>query len=251
MGRPCWSDSRNPVSGEPGTVHYALLYYTGLRIGEALHLEWDDILRAQNTILVRAKKNWQPKGRRPRSVPLHPDLIPYLDALPTVSGWMFAHADGRQRQYSGVKANFSRLLKRLDIGNASLKTWRHTFGTHLVRTTGDVKAAQEILGHQDIRHTMVYVHIAPGHLQRTVEKLAGPTALFMHNLSPNLSPRLSPGPRLVSTQRPKHSRTKEKKKSGRSRIRTFDFHRVRVVKYLRLNADVFLSNLVYTLNTIS
>jgi len=150
---------------------YALMYYTGLRPGEALHLKWDDFLWDQGVILVREKDGWVPKGRRPRSVPIHPDLIPYLRELAVLSEWVFAHPDGRRRRYSGVKANFSRRRDRLGIQDAGLHTWRHTFATHFVQTTGDIRAAQEILGHRDIRQTMRYAHTTPEHLSNTLQRL--------------------------------------------------------------------------------
>jgi hypothetical protein len=84
---------------------------------------------------------------------------------------VFAHADGRRRDYSGAKANFSRLCKKLGVEGVTLHTWRHTFASHFVQQTGNVRALQEVLGHQDIRQTMIYAHTSTAHLQHLIEQL--------------------------------------------------------------------------------
>ena len=47
---------------------------------------------------------------------------------------------------------------------------RHTFASHFLKRTGDLKALQEILGHEHITTTMRYVHFLPGHLKDAMNK---------------------------------------------------------------------------------
>jgi site-specific recombinase XerD len=56
-------------------------------------------------------------------------------------------------------------------GKVSLDTLYYTFTSHLVRQGVDLASIQEILGHFDVTVTMIYAHLAPGHLAKTVEKL--------------------------------------------------------------------------------
>ena len=48
---------------------------------------------------------------------------------------------------------------------------RHTFISNLVMAGEDLRTVQELAGHRDIRTTMRYAHLAPGHLNSSVEKL--------------------------------------------------------------------------------
>ena len=120
----------------------------------------------------------------------------------------------------GAFANFARLCTRVGVANASLHTWRHTFATQLVRSTGDIKAAQEILGHQDIRHTMIYAHTTPEHLQARVRELPSPTLRFPQ--------RFPQGGVRRKHRLPKYLKTQGFLGSGRGRNRTCDFHRVKM-----------------------
>ncbi len=53
-----------------------------------------------------------------------------------------------------------------------------------MQATGDILAVQQILGHQDIRHTMIYAHTTTQYLQDAIERLP----LRVTDLSPELSP---------------------------------------------------------------
>jgi hypothetical protein len=52
---------------------------------------------------------------------------------------------------------------------------RHTFASHFMMRGGNVVELKEILGHGDIKMTMIYAHLSPAHLRGTVDKLAGLT----------------------------------------------------------------------------
>ena len=73
-----------------------------------------------------------------------------------------------------MKQAFTRLCVRLGITGVTLHTLRHTFATNLVRNTGDIRAAQSILGHQDIRHTMIYAHTTADHVKEKAFSLSLP-----------------------------------------------------------------------------
>ena len=66
----------------------------------------------------------------------------------------------------------SRMRKAADIENFTWHDLRHTFASRLVMAGADLSSVQKLLGHKSILMTMRYAHLAPGHLQDAVEKLA-------------------------------------------------------------------------------
>lgn len=56
------------------------------------------------------------------------------------------------------------------IKNASCHTFRHSFATHLLENVHDIRTVQELLGHSDVRTTMIYTHV----LNRGAKEIESP-----------------------------------------------------------------------------
>jgi len=147
---------------------FRVLAYTGLRLSELINLTWQavDIEREKIAVVGRTKS-----GRR-RFIPINPNLRPVLKGLPKSGRYVFDNGEGRpmltgSRWYRVLE----RILRDCGIQGAHPHTFRHTFASHLVMAGADLRAVQELLGHSDIRTTMIYAHLSPGHLKNTVEKL--------------------------------------------------------------------------------
>ncbi len=150
-----------------------LFYSSGLRLSELLSLNIGDIDFAERLLTVIGK------GKKTRSMPVGKDAIAALVAWLKIRQGMVN---------AGERALFvSRRGKRLGPRSVQkrLKKWglkqglpvhvnphmlRHSFASHLLESSGDLRAVQELLGHADISTTQVYTHLNFQHLAEVYDR---------------------------------------------------------------------------------
>lgn len=157
-----------------------LLYATGIRVGELVGLDVDDLDRERNVVRVLGK------GRKERTVPFGRPAAQVLDA------WVEAARPALARQGSGPALFLGlrggrldqRAVRRLvhdriavvdgapDIGPHGL---RHTAATHLLEGGADLRSVQELLGHASLATTQIYTHVSTERLRKAY-RLAHPRA---------------------------------------------------------------------------
>lgn len=121
-----------------------LLYGSGLRLMECVTLRVKDLDLAQRQILVR-----DGKGEKDRVTMLPLSLI---KSLAEHLKWRkHLHQEDIARGFVYVMLPFSK-----SVGS---HTFRHSFATHLLENGYDIRTVQELLGHKDVRTTMVYTHV--------------------------------------------------------------------------------------------
>ncbi len=140
---------------------FRLLVYTGMRIGEAVRLNWKDIDLERGIITVKKTKNFQS-----RVIPIHPklkqELLKRYPAVGKVIGYSRDHIEHKLKDYFR-KAGFPELR---------VHDLRHTFASLMVMAGVDLKTVQELLGHTSYKTTEIYAHLAPYHLQDAIKKLS-------------------------------------------------------------------------------
>ncbi|GAH06167.1 unnamed protein product, partial [marine sediment metagenome] len=97
---------------------YMGLFLMGVRIGEEVNLEWEDIDFEGRRIIVRPKEFWKPKGMEERIIPMHPELLKLLTNMPKISRWVFTKKDGGKLNIHSLETRFRKQLIRLGINNA-------------------------------------------------------------------------------------------------------------------------------------
>ena len=149
-----------PWLGLRDTALFALLYGSGLRLGEALAMNIKDIPTG-DTMMITGK------GNKQRVVPVLPfvkDLLQnYLDAYPgdkNPEAPLFI-GKGKKRLNPGV---VQRQIRRLRIllnlpETATPHALRHSFATHLLSAGGDLRTIQELLGHSSLSTTQRYTEV--------------------------------------------------------------------------------------------
>ncbi|MEM5787210.1 MAG: tyrosine-type recombinase/integrase, partial [Syntrophobacteraceae bacterium] len=151
------------------------LYSTGIRVSELVKLDQNSFSRQEGTVRIRGK------GGRERVVPIGEEALAslkcYLTALdfqfPGVlqkSPALFRNARGGRLTARSV----ARILKAEMIGcglwqHLSPHGLRHSFATHLLNAGADLRAIQEMLGHQNLSTTQRYTHIDADKLMKVYD----------------------------------------------------------------------------------
>ena len=150
-----------------------LLYSSGLRLGELIGLDMGDVDLADQTVHVTGK------GSKDRIVPVG------QHARRAISEWLplradFAKCDGKALFVSkqgnrlsprSVQSRVSYWGKRQGIDTKVYPhLFRHSFATHLLESSHDLRGVQELLGHANISTTQVYTHLDFQHLAQIYDK---------------------------------------------------------------------------------
>jgi integrase/recombinase XerC len=148
-----------------------LLYATGVRVGELVGLDIDDVDRSRNVVRVFGK------GRKERTVPFGNPAAAAVDAwlqrgrprlaVPGAGAALFVGTRGRRIDQRAVRTLVHRRIADVegapDIGPHGL---RHTAATHLLEGGADLRSVQELLGHASLATTQLYTHVSTDRLRQ-------------------------------------------------------------------------------------
>ena len=159
---------RRPELERRDRALFDLLYSTGLRVGELTTLDVRDLDRDRAELRVRGK------GNRQRVVPVpgqaRASVFAYLEPRtpPGLLGEpLFLNARGGRLSDRGVRKILRRRLLEVGIARpASPHTLRHSYATHLLDADVDLRAIQELLGHERLQTTQRYTHVSAERLAR-------------------------------------------------------------------------------------
>ncbi len=150
-----------------------LMYSCGLRLAELVELDLDGLDLSSAMVRVIGK------GNKTRDVPVG------SKAINTLQGWLairptIANADeralfvGKQGKRLSPRAVQKRMkaqgIKQGLIANVHPHRLRHSFASHLLESSSDLRAVQELLGHADISTTQIYTHLDFQHLAEVYDK---------------------------------------------------------------------------------
>ena len=160
-----------------------LFYSSGLRLAELRALDLDDIDYGEGLVTVTGK------GRKTRSLPLGRTaaaaLQSWLSLRPRYAGEdagkaLFLSQRGQRISARSIQLRIQRLARQQGLGrNVHPHMLRHSFASHLLESSGDLRAVQELLGHSDIATTQVYTHLDFQHLAKVYD-VAHPRARRRH-----------------------------------------------------------------------
>jgi integrase/recombinase XerC len=150
-----------------------LLYSSGLRLAELVSLDLGQLDVSDRTVRVLGK------GNKARIVPVGSKAIAALRAwlkerpglASSASHALFVGRNGRRLGARAVQLRVAAAARRQGLPQAvHPHLFRHSFATHLLESSQDLRGVQELLGHADISTTQVYTHLDFQHLARIYDQ---------------------------------------------------------------------------------
>jgi len=162
---------------EPATLRdramLELFYSSGLRLAELVGLDLEDVDVADGTVRVTGK------GRKTRIVPVgrlaREAIRAWLAARPELAGpgerALFVGPRGSRISPRTVQHRTRYWARRAGVpARVYPHLLRHSFATHMLESSGDLRGVQEMLGHADISTTQIYTHLDFQHLAQIYDK---------------------------------------------------------------------------------
>jgi integrase/recombinase XerC len=153
---------------------FELLYSSGLRLAELVSLSLAD----GNALLQQGEVTVTGKGAKTRAVPVGGSARAAVEtwlaeraglARPEETA-LFVGTRGRRISPSSVRYALARWARRIGLlQHVHPHMLRHAFATHVLQSSGDLRAVQEMLGHSSISTTQVYTHLDFQHLAKAYD----------------------------------------------------------------------------------
>ena len=150
-----------------------LFYSSGLRLAELSGLRWQQLDLGSGVVTVTGK------GNRSRMVPVGRKAVEALQAWRKVHASMagieetsvFVSRSGKPISPRNIQARIRHWATRQGLPrHVHPHLLRHSFASHVLESSGDLRAVQELLGHADISTTQIYTHLDYQHLARVYDK---------------------------------------------------------------------------------
>lgn len=162
--------------GERNRAMLETLYACGLRVSELISLKISDLFFEEGVIKVTGK------GDKERYVPIGPNtcklITTYIKQLrvhqqpkPEAMDTLFLNRRGNGLTRAMIFTIVKDLAEKAGIKKTiSPHTFRHSFATHLLENGADLRAIQQMLGHESITTTEIYTHVETSYLTEVMEK---------------------------------------------------------------------------------
>ncbi|MBI1182874.1 site-specific tyrosine recombinase XerD [bacterium] len=166
---------RSSAEGERNKTIIEMLYSCGLRVSELVNLEIANLYWDDEFVRVIGK------GNKERLIPIGSVALKqarlYYDSIrrhqnPQAghSKYFFLNRRGKQLTRVMIFTIVKNLAEKAQIQKTvSPHTFRHSFATHLVEGGADLRAVQDMLGHESITTTEIYTHLDRSHLRKVLE----------------------------------------------------------------------------------
>ena len=151
---------------------FELLYSSGLRLSELCSLDLSGISIKERSCRVVGK------GNKTRDLPIGEKAIQglrdWLLVRKKISAdsnkALFLNKNGKRLSTRSVQHRLERLSKKRGLPMVNPHMLRHSFASHILESSGDLRAVQEMLGHSDIGTTQIYTKLDFQHLSKVYDK---------------------------------------------------------------------------------
>lgn len=168
LDAPAPSDEKSCRLWQRDKAILELFYSSGLRLAELAQLKLIDLDLSAGLVTVFGK------GRKTRVLPVgrmaREAILQWLAVRPKLLGtgsdnWLFLSQRGDRLTERSIQARLVHQAQRVGLDRRLYPhLLRHSFASHLLESSHDLRAVQELLGHSDIRATQIYTHLDFQHL---------------------------------------------------------------------------------------
>ena len=167
-------DLSNPL-GARNRAMIETLYSSGLRVSELIGLRLSNVYFDIGFLRIIGK------GSKERLVPIGRDALKYIkiyveeirnhiNIKPGFENHVFLNRNGSKLTRVMIFTIIKNLVKQIGLNkNVSPHTFRHSFATHLIEGGADLRAVQEMLGHESITTTEIYTHLDRDYLRQIIQ----------------------------------------------------------------------------------
>ena len=148
-----------------------LIYSSGLRVSEAVNVDLDDFEESGNFLRVLGK------GSRTRLVPVGRFAQSAIDKwlegrkkISTIDKALFVNLRGGRISSRSIQERIKNLALMQGLPPVNPHMLRHSFATHLLESSGDLRSIQELLGHSSLSTTQIYTRLDYQHLIKIYER---------------------------------------------------------------------------------
>jgi len=167
---------RSKPEGERNRAMLETLYGCGLRVSELISLRLSDLFFEEGFIRITGKGNKQRfvpiSSATQKAIDLYrKDIRPHQKIEKGFEDVLYLNRRGKQLSRAMVFTIIRQLAEKIGLKKTiSPHTFRHSFATHLLENGADLRAIQQMLGHESITTTEVYMHVDRSHLAEIVRK---------------------------------------------------------------------------------
>tara|TARA_B100001287_G_scaffold76962_1_gene64012 strand:+ start:667 stop:1566 length:900 start_codon:yes stop_codon:yes gene_type:complete len=166
----------NSYEGVRNRAIIETLYSCGLRVSELINISYQNLFLDIGFIKVIGKAS------KERLVPIGSSAIKYIKLFddehrknmkvkPGNEGFLFLNRRGSKISRNMVFIIIKNISQKLNLNKKiSPHTFRHSFATHMIEGGADLRAVQEMLGHESITTTEIYTHLNKEYLREVVNK---------------------------------------------------------------------------------
>ncbi len=158
-------DSLISGSGRVLATFLQFLKETGARSGEAARLRWRDLDIERKIATITPEK-----GSRARILPISQKLIDMLNRQPKKTEKIFATAYSLKSNFYKTRKSIAFKLQNPRLKEIGLHTFRHWKATMEYHKTRDILHVQQLLGHRDLRNTLIYINLEKAIFQNADEE---------------------------------------------------------------------------------
>lgn len=145
---------------------FKIAFHTGMRLGEIVNMKWSWIDQSNKLIKVKVSNEFVTKSKKERSIPMNSIIVETISKLRSKEtgnlkdNFLFHIKFSAKLNGDYISKNFKKAVRKTSLSqDIHFHSLRHSFASNLVQKGASIFVCKELLGHEDIKTTMIYSHL--------------------------------------------------------------------------------------------